>query len=486
MAKTLNKLKIKISKTLDALKDSSYDVYTEYANERLFSLMKLMYNQQGLSSQLLWSALFFHENKKQWVNNKAVMFEQLINIEKKFPMNFNSDAINIFEKIYSIHKKPKNFHIKGLVTATLINDLFMEDNTDYYCINPFTDDYIKVNINGSNTNCCFQTKNRHLYTENSHIANVFINKDGVNGIIEEFKVGLFEKESIIRDYIVYHELAHDSHFQNYLNYQDIKANNKDYHKEVQTNNETQADIASIIMIIKERKLAIDDALSFIQAVMTFRNNTFLKAKPDQAMSCVIDDTTATHTTQPGIVILLRMIKEHGLDFIYKMKGKEISSIAYQIGNISVDTSYREHIYRTLLPKSEDDFKLMIDDGDAASILAYYSISYVEFDDVVKFKDINNITKEEAFFVKNIVINYLSYKLYNPLDVMVRLNAEFRVKFSFEYMEHCEYQGLIELLRSKIVVEYADLVYKTHQEVSEKEDDKFELIHTRNNIEIALK
>lgn len=265
---------------------------------------------------------------------------------KYFPQN-NSKSLKV--ACY------KNLKIQEFKDVKKDIDFFVVNEKKETYLNPFTERPAIIKMAKFTESSSLSTSNVFLRNkkENEHIDTVKIGslnnifkKD--SEIIKSVGENLINKLKI--DYILYHELAHAS--SNQLFAQKIDNNYRQYE------NEQQSDLCSIIKVIKENNLNLNDSLLLCNEIINFRIGT------DPINSQFLLDSNLIgpniHSTYFAIVAFKTILSEN-YDLITKTPDIEIPPFVRTIITTIDDNLFIEPFVNGLIGNDKDERYILIDD-----------------------------------------------------------------------------------------------------------------------------
>lgn len=464
-----------LKKLAKQMLDNTYMTYQRYADRNLSSFLKSLLKERSYHPKTLVDIVFFNFNKHQYIVNKRDIFNALVALEENNKNEFLNSSGQALAHLFK--SSPFSREVGGLINAELLSNL----KSGFY-INPFTNQPIEMSVVSNDVNKCVRFSTKYLFVGENDTSTIIINEQDIAEINELMHLpdDMKDRDAIIKEYTIYHELAHDSHFQNYRLYKDAVKMGVDIPKRTKMLQEIESDISSILYLIKDRKLNIEEAFEVINGVVNFRCGINFKTTWDKSLQCPTEDTIHYHITQPALLVLSRMINDEGVRFIHNMSCIEITNIAYHIADM-VDDSYYLHSYKTLLPVDKNEFKYYLLDTSNESMVFFYLLSYYG-GEVVNYGDKSLDFRKEKF---DEMAEKLVEKLYSDNDLVINNALYFRTLVGFQYAVNITPKKVQELYLSLETKEISDIVYNGFLErlVFNK---KIEIEHTRKNISISIK
>jgi hypothetical protein len=465
----------KLKKALAALLDNSYHQYMQNPDRKLISFLKAVHSRKKMSSNILIDILFFSSNKYRYVFNKRDIFNALVLFEEKDNTQFiNSSAKTLADLFY-----PTSFegNVGPVINATVLPHI----KTGLY-INPFTQQPIEVHISQDekDMNKCIKYSTKYLFSGVGEYSKIVINYDDITDITASMKLpdSLANHRAIAQEYIIYHELSHDSHYQNYRMYKDATKMNVDLPKKTKVLQEIESDISSVLYVIKDRKLDISDAFELLNGVLNFRCSITVKNAPDTAVRCLTEESIHYHVTQPSLLVLSRIINDQGVGFIHNMSTLEITTIAYHIAELVYDESFLTKQYKSLLPKNPDEFRLELLDTQIEAVSAFYLLSFYG-DSLLEFMNADIEIRRNKF---EDMVDQLINKLYSDKENIVKNSLLFRVLVAYQFAVVATPEKIQKIYLNEDIGKISAMVYDNFLErlVFKK---TIEVEHNRDSIRI---
>lgn len=466
-----SKLRQLVTKTLD----DSYITYQNHADRNVPTFLKSMLKTQPFHPKMLLEVALFKINKDQYIINKRDIFNSLVALEQTNKHDFLNSASKTLADLFKMtaFDKPVGGVINSALLANLTSGLF---------INPFTDQPIQVSIQSDTANQCMRYSTKYLFVGEHDISRVVINEQDITDIAALMRLSsdFANREAIVKEYTIYHELSHDSHFQNYRLYKDAIRMGVDIPKKTNMLQEIEADVSSILYIIKDRKLNIMDAFELINGVLNFRCGINNRTAWDLSLKCLTEDTVHYHITQPALMVLTRIINDEGVGFIHQMNCLDITNMAYHISDI-VDEHFYLHTYQSLLPASRDEFKYYLLDTSNEQLVCFYLLSYYG-EDIIAYNNASIEVRQTKFLE---MAEQLVEKVYSTDERVVNHTLFFRTLVAFQYTLNITPEKLqalylceeTKVLSSSVYDNFLErLVFNKHIEVE----------HTRNTINLSIK
>lgn len=470
-SKIIDKLKTMITNLLD----SSYMTYQNNADRKIKPFLVSVLKSQAPHPKLLLEVVLFKINKVKYILNKRDLFNSLVALEESNNTAFLNGSVNALAELFKSNHF--NYPLGGLIDSNLLKNL----KTGAY-INPFTEQPILLSVVSDDSNKCIRFSTKYLFSGGDETSTVVINDNDTREIAVSMRLSesLVNREDIAREYIIYHELSHDSHFQNYRIYKDAVKMASDIPKKTKRLQEIEADISSILYIIKNRKLNDVDAFDLINGVMNFRCSISAKTALDVAIKCPTEDSVHYHITQPSLLILSRMINDEGIGFIHQMKNLEIANIAYHIANI-VSDDYYFYNYISLLPTDSDEFKTYLLDTANEKLTCFYLLSYYG-EEITTFSDAPIDIRKEKF---SVMADELVKKLYSKDELISKHSLFFRTLVAYQYAININPEKIQNVYLSRITGVFANIVYENFLERLAI-DKPIEIEHKRNLVTVKIK
>ncbi len=465
----------KISNLISNALDESYLTYQEHADRSITPFLKSLLKRNSFHPKTLLHIALFKINKHKYIINKRDIFNSLVALEQSDTQAFLNSSGQTLADLFKITAFDKP--VSGVINSTVIKEL----QSGTY-INPFTNQPIEISIREKGNNQCMRFSSRYLFSGQKDTSVVVVNQQDITDIAALMRMSddMANKDDIVKEYTVYHELSHDSHFQNYRLYKDAVKMGVDIPHKTKRLQEIESDISSILYIIKDRKLTINEAFEVINGVMNFRCGTNYKTLWDSSLKSPTEDTIHYHITQPALLILTRMINDEGVKFIHSMSCLAITNIAYHIANLSDDDFYHAN-YKALLPVDKNEFKYYLLDTSNENLVFFYLLSYFG-------AEIMNFTEGSLEFRKskfNEMADKLTEKLYSDKAIVIDNSLYFRTLVAFQYAVNINPEKIQSLYLSDTTKELADSVYNNYLErlVFEK---NIEIEHTRHIVKLTIK
>jgi hypothetical protein len=466
-----SKLRKLVKKTLD----DSYITYQNHADRNVTPFLKSVLKTQPFHPKLLLEVALFRINKHKYIINKRDIFNSLVALEQNNKQDFLNSASKTLADLFTstTFDKPVGDVINSTVLADLKSGLF---------INPFTNQPIELSILTDTSNQCMRYSTKYLFVGEHDLSKVTINEAGVTEIADLMQLSkdFANRDAIVKEFTIYHELSHDSHFQNYRLYKDSIRMGVDVPKKTKMLQEIEADLSSILYVIKDRKLNIIDAFELINGVVTFRCSVNNKTVWDSSIKCLTEETVHYHVTQPALLVLTRMINDEGVGFIHQMSCLDITNIAYHIADI-VDDDFYSHNYKALLPEDREVFKYYLLDTSNEQLMCFYLLSYYGAD-IIAYNNATLEVRQDKFLE---MADQLVEKVYSTDERVVDNTLLFRTLVAFQYTLNISPEKLQGLYLCKETQVLSSSVYDNFLErlVFDKHID---VEHTRNTINISIK
>lgn len=465
------KLRKLVSKTLD----DSYNTYQNHADRNVATFLTSVLKTQPFHPKLLLEVALFKINKHKYIINKRDIFNSLVALEQTNKQDFLNSASKTLADLFTIttFDKPVGDVINSTVLADLKSGLF---------INPFTNQPIELAVMTDTVNQCMRYSTKYLFVGENDLSKVTINEAGVTEIADLMRLStdFANRDEIVKEFTIYHELSHDSHFQNYRSYKDAIRMGVDIPNKTKMLHEIESDLSSILYIIKDRKLNIMDAFELINGVVNFRCSVNNNTKWDLSLKCLTEETTHYHITQPALLVLTRMINDEGVGFIHQMSCLEITNIAYHIADI-VDKDFYSHNYKSLLPEDRDVFKHYLKDFSNEQLMCFYLLSYYG-EDIITYNNAPLEVRQDKFLE---MADQLVEKMYSTDERVVDNTLLFRTLVAFQYTLNISPEKLQALYLCKETQALSSSVYDNFLERLVF-DKRIDIEHTRNTINISIK
>jgi len=457
-----------INKVVDkkeCLQKEAYQQYKQYPEERfLHYFYYSLKNNKFLVSTII-NLIMFRQNKKKWLSFQKMKLIELVHLENTDIEVFRYLTLSEFKTIY--YQNRKEVAYSKILTDENINYLFINNKCslkDIYYLNPFTQQPVMILKESEKTTGCYRTKKNYLIND-FNISKIFINDQGISKIIDYFEIKNNKYDFLIKTYVLYHELAHDSYFQHYTIFKEQL--NYDGCLSYYTNRwcETHADLSAIMLLIKNHDLNNFQIIKIMKGVFNLRNQPI--NTDDTSSRSINEETSHIHCTQPGLLLLSRFIMDYGSEIIKKMTPIHINTIAACMSDIALDSDFRNFIYTEILPIDNNYLKHQLDNMCNLKILFYYTLLYLGVDGTQQFLDVNKSIDDKLLIKDNIVSNLID-KLYNNDELTKKCNQEFRVKFSFEYAKENNKRSLYDLLRTSRIGNHSKHIYDDFHEMIERQ------------------
>lgn len=467
----IHKLKNLVSTSLD----NSYMTYQKHADRNLVPFLKTVMKDQPFHPKHLLTLALFRVNKHKYIINKRDIFNALVALEQTNKNEFLNSAVGALDGLFKSTRFDKP-------VGNVINSQSLANLESGFFINPFTNQPIELSILEDDVNKCIRFSTKYLFVGENDTTTVVVNEKDITDITELMRLSddLADREALAKEYTIYHELSHDSHFQNYRLYKDAVKMKVDIPMKTKRLQEIEADISSILYIIKDRKLSINDAFEVINGVMNFRCGINYKTVWDSSLKCLTEDSIHYHITQPALLVLSRMINDEGVRFIHQISALEITNIAYHIAD-SVDDDFYFHNYKALLPEDSNEFQRYLLDTTNENLVFFYLLSYYG-------AEVVNYAGESLEFRKakfDEMANHLVKKVYSNDELIVQNTLCFRTLVSFQYAVNITPEKIQKLYLCDETKAISSVVYDNFLErfVFKK---NIEIEHTRNNINVTIK
>ena len=465
----------KLSKLIDNALDESYMVYQEHADRSLTPFLKSLLKRNSFHPKSLLHIALFRINKHKYIINKRDIFNSLVALEQSDQQAFLNSSGEALADLFK--SSPFDKPVGGMINSTIIKEL----QSGVY-INPFTNQPIELSIRENSVNQCIRFASKYLFVGQNDMSTVVLNQQDITDIADLMRMSddMANKDDIIKEYTIYHELSHDSHFQNYRLYKDAVKMGVDIPHKTKILQEIESDVSSILYIIKDRKLTINEAFEVINGVMNFRCGTNYKTLWDSSLKSPTEETIHYHITQPALLILTRMINDEGVKFIHSMSCLAITNIAYHIANLSDEGVYYAN-YKALLPVDKNEFKKYLLDTSNENLVFFYLLSYFGAE-IMNFTESSLELRTSKF---NEMANKLIEKLYSDKEIVIHNSLYFRTLVAFQYAANINPEKIQSLYLSDTTKELADSVYNSYLErlVFEK---NIEIEHTRHIVKLTIK
>lgn len=465
----------KLSKLIDNALDESYMVYQEHADRSLTPFLKSLLKRNSFHPKSLLHIALFRINKHKYIINKRDIFNSLVALEQSDQQAFLNSSGEALADLFK--SSPFDKPVGGMINSTIIKEL----QSGVY-INPFTNQPIELSIRENSVNQCIRFASKYLFVGQNDMSTVVLNQQDITDIADLMRMSddMANKDDIIKEYTIYHELSHDSHFQNYRLYKDAVKMGVDIPHKTKILQEIESDVSSILYIIKDRKLTINEAFEVINGVMNFRCGTNYKTLWDSSLKSPTEETIHYHITQPALLILTRMINDEGVKFIHSMSCLAITNIAYHIANLSDEGVYYAN-YKALLPVDKNEFKKYLLDTSNENLVFFYLLSYFGAE-IMNFTQSSLELRKSKF---NEMADKLIEKLYSDKEIVIHNSLYFRTLVAFQYAVNINPEKIQSLYLSETTKELADSVYNNYLErlVFEK---NIEIEHTRHIVKLTIK
>lgn len=464
----------KLSKLVNNALDESYMIYQEHADRSITHFFKALVKRDSFHPKTLLHIALFRINKHKYIINKRDIFNSLVALEQSDTQAFLNSSGQALATLFksTAFNKP----IGDVLNSKLIKNL---QSGTYK--NPFTNQPIEISIRENGSNQCIRFSSKYLFTGQNDTSTVVVNQQDITDIAALMRMSdeMQYRDDIIKEYTIYHELSHDSHFQNYRLYKDAVRLGTDIPQKTKRLQEIESDISSILYIIKDRKLSVLEAFEVINGVMNFRCGTNYKTRWDTSLRSMSEDSIHYHITQPALLVLTRMINDEGVKFIHSMSCLAISNIAYHIADL-VDDSFYVDNYRSLLPLDKQEFKHYLLDTSNENLVFFYLLSY--FGAEVIDYGTESLDFRKAKF--NEMADQLVEKLYSTDELVVNNSLNFRTLVAFQYAVNINPEKIQALYLSEETKKLADCVYNNYLErlVFEK---NIEIEHTRQSVKVRI-
>lgn len=465
----------KLSKLISNVLDESYLTYQENADRHIKPFLKSVLKSQPFHPKTLLHIALFRINKHKYIINKKEIFNNLVALEQSNKQAFLNSSGQALADLFknSTLDRP----VGGVINSTILKTL----QSGTY-INPFTNEPIEISIREKGVNQCIRFSSKYLFVGESDMSTVVVNQQDMTDIAALMRMSdeMENKDDIIKEYTIYHELSHDSHFQNYRLYKDAVKMGVDIPHKTKRLQEIESDISSILYIIKDRKLSIIDAFEVINGVMNFRCSTNYKTAWDRSLKSLTEDSIHYHITQPALLILTRMINDEGVKFIHSMSCLAITNIAYHIADLADEDFYQAN-YKELLPENKNEFRHYLLDTSNENLVFFYLLSHFG-------AEVIDFVKESLEFRKskfNEMADQLIEKLYSDQDSVINNSLHFRTLVAFQYAVNINPEKIQSLYLSDTTKDLADTAYNNYLErlVFEK---NIEIEHTRHIVKLTMK
>lgn len=465
----------KLSKLIDNALDESYMVYQEHADRSITPFLKSLLKRNSFHPKSLLHIALFRINKHKYIINKRDIFNSLVALEQSDQQAFLNSSGEALADLFK--SSPFDKPVGGMINSTVIKEL----QSGVY-INPFTNQPIEISIRENSVNQCIRFASKYLFVGQNDTSTVIVNQQDITDITDLMRMSddMANKDDIIKEYSIYHELSHDSHFQNYRLYKDAVKMGGDIPHKTKILQEIESDVSSILYIIKDRKLTINEAFEVINGVMNFRCGTNYKTLWDSSLKSPTEETIHYHITQPALLILTRMINDEGVKFIHSMSCLAITNIAYHIANLSDEGVYQAN-YKSLLPVDKNEFKKYLLDTSNENLVFFYLLSYFGAE-IMNFTESSLELRTSKF---NEMADKLIEKLYSDKEIVIHNSLYFRTLVAFQYAANINPEKIQSLYLSDTTKELADSVYNSYLErlVFEK---NIEIEHTRHIVKLTIK
>lgn len=465
----------KLSKLIDNALDKSYMVYQEHADRSLTPFLKSLLKRNSFHPKSLLHIALFRINKHKYIINKRDIFNSLVALEQSDQQAFLNSSGEALADLFK--SSPFDKPVGGMINSTIIKEL----QSGVY-INPFTNQPIELSIRENSVNQCIRFASKYLFVGQNDMSTVVLNQQDITDIADLMRMSddMANKDDIIKEYTIYHELSHDSHFQNYRLYKDAVKMGVDIPHKTKILQEIESDVSSILYIIKDRKLTINEAFEVINGVMNFRCGTNYKTLWDSSLKSPTEETIHYHITQPALLILTRMINDEGVKFIHSISCLAITNIAYHIANLSDEGVYHAN-YKSLLPVDKNEFKKYLLDNSNENLVFFYLLSYFGAE-IMNFTQSSLELRKSKF---NEMADKLIEKLYSDKEIVIHNSLYFRTLVAFQYAVNINPEKIQSLYLSETTKELADSVYNNYLErlVFEK---NIEIEHTRHIVKLTIK
>lgn len=466
-----SKLRNLVTKTLD----NSYITYQNNANRHMMPFFKSMLKEQSFHPKILLDIALFKINKNKYIIHKRDIFNSLVDFEQKDKHNFLNSASKTLADLFKMTSFDKS--VGGVINSTLLANL-----TSGLFINPFTNEPIQLSIQSDSANQCIRFSTKYLFVGEHDISRVIINEDDITDIANLMKLSnnFSNRDEIAKEYTIYHELSHDSHFQNYRLYKDAIRLGIGLPNKTNMLQEVEADLSSILYIIKDRKLNILDSFELINGVLNFRCSVNNKTVWDSSLKCLTEESIHYHITQPALIVLTRIINDEGVDFIHQMSCLEITNIAYHIADI-VDEKFYLHAYQSLLPADRDAFKHYLLDTLNEELVCFYLLSYYG-NDIIEYNNASIEVRQIKFLE---MAEQLIEKVYSTDKRVIEHTLLFRTLVAFQYTLNIMPEKIQDLYLCQETKKLSSIVYDIFLERIAF-NKQIDVQHTRTSINISIK
>lgn len=302
----------------------------------------------------------------------------------------NQKSLELRDKLISsiIDSEKNKVDISNCVDINKVRQLLKKNNIKEIerleIINPFND--LKTTMSASshsshNTSFSTLNKSKKNNKELNDIFHIFLNKNIINiGDSNLFKVK--DKNDILIDFIFFHELAHSSYCQL------LEVN--EYEENL---NEIDSDLVSIVKIIKENNLNIEDANELCNIILKYRSESSVFMKKPNGVSYMDGiSRIRVHFTEESILNMKDFLRISGnIDYIKSINDKEISSFIQifneetkSLNNCTefkeLGTKESEFVLDTILNDSSF-FKTMKNDYDSSHASEFSRFTDYSFEDL---------------------------------------------------------------------------------------------------------
>lgn len=395
----------------------TYEHYNRFPYSKFSSYARMAFKHFGFSKKMLDHLKDYKINQHFNKLERNKIIENLIKLEEKDNIEFSNIVFDQLRELYiqESHSEFKMSDFNGSIES------------DYYK-NPFTNRVIPVLEREEIKQIqCSRIMNRHLFADVDRLSFIEYNNQKIKSVTDDIGIveGSFDYK-LFSNYIILHEMAHDTDYQNYLLFKDYSMNSP-ITLETHHISENDADVLSMLMTIKIHRLTYEQAERLIRMVISFRSVINEKKHVDDSMKSLAIDSQFHHLTEHSLIIVLGLIKKFDTHFIFNMTSQDMLKLSFKILKESFNVDFKKNCIHHLLPYNYNKFLQECSTEKFRSMFNYYIISMYSQEDIVQINNMDEMDKIRA-------INYFRERFIRKLyDVTLdESNIDFRLKVSFEY------------------------------------------------------
>lgn len=412
--------------------NETYQHYFKHPYSRFKDYFKVTLRDFGFSKKTLQHLISFNTNKKLNKIDRDNRMKDLVNLERNNKAVFEKTFIAELRSIYHFDDH-LNFDIsdfKGVIETSCYRNPFSQriivllEDKDKYC---------------KPIQCC-RIRDKHLYSDWSNISFIDYSEDkfkeAANIINMDETSPLYP---LFKHYIVLHEMAHDTDYQNYILFKDY-SEGLPILAETYCIAENDADILSVLYLIKQYSMTHEQAKDLIQMILKFRS-IINKHKYIERSVSFSSDSEFKYLTEPSLLIILGLVHTKNMDYFFDLTVDDMILMSMKIIEKSRCMLFRKNCYNNMLPTNSDEFFEDILSEKFQAFFNYYLVSIYGFNKVL---ELNKMTYEEKQNMANDFKSKLIRKLYDPIFDEAHVDLRLKIGFEYSFITDDDYYWLFNL------------------------------------------